>query len=80
VASGIQPERSGSGWDRAALWALVLVVLSVLVFIVIPDRAITYLSKHVAPTARDLVIVTWIAVAFLAMCWVFVRLQGTSRR
>jgi hypothetical protein len=63
-------------WDGAALRALAAVVLSLLMFIVIPDRVVTYLSRHVVPTARDLIVLAWVTFAFLFMCWAFVRLQG----
>jgi peptide/nickel transport system permease protein len=67
-------------------WILVIpflplaIVLSVVIFIVIPDRAFTYLSKHVVPLARDAILLTWMVVVFFAMCWLFVRLQSGRRR
>jgi hypothetical protein len=72
------PPRSSADerWDGAALRGLAAVVLSLIMFIVIPDRLVTYLSRHVIPAARDLIVLAWVTFAFLCMCWAFVRLQG----
>jgi hypothetical protein len=63
-------------WDGAVLRGLAAVFLSLILFIVIPDRLVTYLSRHVVPAARDLIVLAWVTFAFLLMCWAFVRLQG----
>jgi hypothetical protein len=74
--SGTPRSDGDERWDGAALRALAAVLLSLLMFIVIPDRIVTYLSRHVVPAARDLIVLAWVTFAFLFMCWAFVRLQG----
>ena len=74
--AGPTSSRSDERWGGAALRALAVVVLSLIMFVVIPDRVVTYLSRHVVPTARDLIVLAWVTFAFLFMCWAFVRLQG----
>jgi hypothetical protein len=69
-------DRSGSEWGKAAAAAAIMLVVSILVFVVVPNQLLTYLSLHVAPKQRDLLVATWWVVAFLGACWLFVRLQG----
>ena len=64
------------GWGRASLKALAVWVCALAGFVLIPDRLITYLSLHVSPTIRDLLVVLSFVIAFLLVSWVFVRLQG----
>lgn len=68
--------RDGSmTWGEALLRAAVLLVASVVVFLVVPDRLIAWLSLHVAPRLRDLLVTLWTAVAFVGVAYLFVRLQ-----
>jgi hypothetical protein len=62
-------------WAVAVVRAAVVLIASVVVFVVVPDRALAYLSLHVAPGVRDLLVTLWIAVAFVVMAAVFVRMQ-----
>jgi hypothetical protein len=64
----------------AAWKALILLALSFVGFMLIPDRLLSYLSVHVAPRTRDSFVSLWLAVFFVFMTWLFVRLQVTSRR
>jgi hypothetical protein len=80
VKAGPGRDIPAESWVGAAWRASVAIVLSVVIFIVIPDRAFTYLSKHVVPLARDAILLTWMVIAFFAMCWLFVRLQSGRRR
>jgi hypothetical protein len=64
-----------ASWTVAAVRAAIALVLSVVVFIVVPDRAIAKLSPHLSPRLLDTIVVAWITVVFLVMCWAFVRLQ-----
>lgn len=63
------------GWGRASLKALVVWVSALVVFVLIPDRLIAYLSLHVSPTTRDLSVLLFFVIAFLLESWLFVRLQ-----
>lgn len=61
----------GSGLSRAAL----LLAVSFVGFLLIPNRLVAYLSLHVAPRARDALVLLWVALFFVFMGWLFVRLQ-----
>jgi hypothetical protein len=65
----------GMSWAAAAVRATIVLFASVVVFIVVPDRALAYLSLHVAPGVRDLLVTLWIVVAFVAVARLFVRVQ-----
>jgi hypothetical protein len=65
----------GMSWAAAAVRATIVLIASVVVFIVVPDRALAYLSLHVAPGVRDLLVTLWIVVAFVAVARLFVRVQ-----
>jgi hypothetical protein len=67
--------RSAMGWTRPAIGAAVMIVLSYVAFVFVPNTLLGYLSTRVVPTWRDLIVVAWWAMAFVACCWVFVRLQ-----
>ena len=66
------PERS---WLRAAIGASVMIVLSFVAFVLVPNTLLGYLSTRVVPTWRDMIVVTYWMAAFVGCCWVFVRLQ-----
>ncbi len=70
---------AGAGWGKAAITAVFMLVVSILVFVIVPNQLLTYLSRHVIPRQRDLIVATWWAVSFVACCWLFVRLQGKQR-
>jgi hypothetical protein len=80
VAGGMIAPRSRAAtpavsWTVAAIRAAIALVLSVVVFILVPDRAIAKLSPHLSLHLLDTLVVVWITVFFLVMCWAFVRLQ-----
>jgi len=62
-------------WGAASLGAAAMILLSYLVFVLIPNMLLTYLTTRLTPTGRDLVVVGWWVLAFLLSCLVFVRLQ-----
>ena len=70
---------STTSWGRAGVAAAVMVVLSYLFFILIPNTLLGYLTTRLTPTGRDLVVAAWWAVAFVVACVIFVRLQGRRR-
>ncbi len=62
-------------WTRAIAGAALMLLASFLLLAIVPNQLLTYLSRHVAPKARDLLVTTWWVAAFLFCCWLFVRLQ-----
>jgi hypothetical protein len=77
------PEDAGApattSWGHAALAAAAMVAISFLVFVLIPNTLLGYLTTRMTPTGRDLVVATWWAVGFVAACVLFVRLQPRRR-
>jgi len=59
----------------AAWKAAAVLVVAVVGFMAIPDRLVVYLSLHVAPRARDAIVLAWVILFFLALSWAFVALQ-----
>ena len=55
--------------------AAIVLVVAVVLFLVVPDRLLAYLSLHLVPLWRDLAMLAYTAWAFLLACAVFVRLQ-----
>ncbi len=81
-SSGTQGEGAGSdgvapsaGWGDAIVRAAILLILSFVGFVIVPDRMQAYLSLHVVPRTRDGLVLLWVMAFFLFMCWMFVRLQ-----
>ncbi len=77
---GSNRERAGGdadarSWGAAFIAAAVMVLLSFLAFVLIPNSLLGYLTTRMTPTGRDLVVVGWWTLAFLISCVVFVRLQ-----
>ena len=58
--------------------AAIVLVVAVVLFLVVPDRLLAYLSLHLVPLWRDLAMLAYTAFAFLLACAVFVRLQGAQ--
>ncbi len=65
-------------WASAFMRAAILLVVTVALFVVVPDRLLAYLSLHLVPLWRDLAMLAYTAVAFVVGCIVFVRLQGAD--
>ncbi len=65
-------------WGSAFMRAAILLVVTVALFVVVPDRLLAYLSLHLVPLWRDIAMLAYTAVAFVAGCVVFVRLQGAD--
>ena len=66
---------NGGTWVGAAIRAAAMVVASVVVFALVPERLLTYLAIRVSPSVRDALVVLWWAIALAAMLALFVRLQ-----
>ncbi len=63
-------------WGSAIVRAAVVLIVAVVLFVIVPDRLLAYLSLHLVPLWRDLAMLAYTAVAFIVGCAVFVRLQG----
>ncbi|MDP9234303.1 MAG: hypothetical protein M3P01_07100 [Actinomycetota bacterium] len=76
--------RGGNGarrsWGSAAGTSVVVLGVSILAFMVIPNELIAFLSTRVEPTARDLLVSFWWVLALVACIWLFVRVQDQERR
>jgi hypothetical protein len=64
-----------TSWVRAIGLAAVMLAVSYLVFVLVPNNLVSYLSIHTSARNRDLLVTLWWAVAFVSGCWLFVRLQ-----
>ena len=78
-ASEVAGAPATTSWGHAALAAAAMVAISFLVFVLIPNTLLGYLTTRMTPTGRDLVVATWWAVGFVAACVLFVRLQPRRR-
>jgi hypothetical protein len=64
------------GWGIALTKSLLVIVLAVAGFVILPDRLFSYLALHVSPRARDGLVLLWVALAFVFVTWLFLRLQA----
>jgi hypothetical protein len=64
-----------SGWGGAALRAVLILVLSFVGFVIVPDRLLAFLATRVEPTPRDALVLIWVVVFFVVLTKVFVALQ-----
>jgi hypothetical protein len=67
-------------WLGAAIRAAVMLVVSVVVFALVPERLLTFLAIRVSPSVRDVLVVLWWVVALVATLVLFVRLQPRRTR
>jgi Na+-driven multidrug efflux pump len=81
--SGPAGETTGGGdrgslvraWGSAIAEAAVMLVASFVLLALVPNQLLTFLSRHVAPKLRDIVVTLWWIVAFVSCSWLFLRLQ-----
>lgn len=78
-SNGERVGSQGGSWISAILGAAAMVLVSFLVFVLIPNSLLAYLTTRMTPTGRDLVVVAWWVFAFVVSCVVFVRLQRRGR-
>jgi len=71
---------SGGGWGSDLARSGLVLILSFIGFVLLPDRLVGYLSLHVFPRTRDALVLVWIIAFFVFMSWLFVRLQGKEER
>ena len=62
-------------WGRSSAIGAALLVVAVVGFVVVPDRLLAFLSTRTAPRTRDALVVLYVVVFFIAISWVFVRVQ-----
>ncbi|MDP9300502.1 MAG: hypothetical protein M3P43_06365, partial [Actinomycetota bacterium] len=55
--------------------AVGMLLASFVLLVLVPNQLLSYVSRHAAPTQRDLLVSLWWVAAFLFCCWLFVRLQ-----
>ncbi len=51
-----------------------------LLLVLVPNNLLSYLSLHVEPKVRDVLVTLWWVAAFVACCVLFVRLQPNGKR
>jgi hypothetical protein len=59
----------------ATLRAALILVLSIVGFMIVPDRLLTFLATRVEPTLRDALVLLWNVIFFVVLVKVFVSLQ-----
>jgi hypothetical protein len=69
-----------TSWFRAAGLAVIMVIATYLLFVLVPNNLLSYLSLHTSPRNRDLLVTLWWMVGFVFACWLFVRLQRTRAK
>ncbi len=74
------PVEQQTSWARGIGLAAVVMLASYLVFVLIPNDLLTYLSTRTVPFTRDLLVTLWWMAAFVAACWLFVRVQRKHGR
>ena len=62
-------------WGRSSAIAAAVLVVAVVGFVVVPDRLLAFLSTRTAPRTRDALLVLYVVVFFIAILWLFVRVQ-----
>lgn len=67
--------RAAEGWLSAVVRAALIVALSVVGFVLVPDRIVIYLSEHARPGVRDLATLAWVLAWFVALSWLVTHLQ-----
>ena len=75
MSQQVSTSRTSSTWTRALIASAVMVVLTFVSLVLIPNTLLGYLTTRVVPTWRDLIVVTWWVLAFIGCAVVFVGLQ-----
>lgn len=69
----------GDGWSGAASRAALILAASAVGFLVIPDRAMAFLTTRLAPGTRDVLVSLWVVVCFVLLCWAVLVVQRRQR-
>lgn len=75
--SGRPRHNSGESWPIASVAGIAVTALSVAVFAVVPEWLLGGFLAD-TPLLRDLLLVVWTVVGFVALAWLVVRLQHRS--
>lgn len=62
-------------WGSAIVRAAVVIVMALALFVLVPDRLLAYISLHIVPFWRDVLMLCYVGVAFVLACWIFMRIQ-----
>lgn len=62
-------------WGGAAVRAAIMLVVSLVFLLWIPNRLLAYLALHLVPTARDLAMGVYFVVSVVIATAAFLRLQ-----
>lgn len=71
---------SGAQWAGSTLRAIALWVLAFAGFVAFPDWLVTHAFENLRPSGRDALVLAWIALWFVVLSWLFVRLQRGDDR
>jgi hypothetical protein len=75
MQEGLERGRLEMSWRVAVIRAAVMLLAGVLLFAIVPDRLLSYLSTRIVPGWRDFLMLVYVGVAFVVACWLFVVLQ-----
>lgn len=67
--------RRGDGWTRALAKSLLIIGVSALGFLVVPDILARELSEVATPAVGDAVVLGWTLACMFAASWLLVRVQ-----
>jgi len=67
-------------WVPALIKAAIVLALSWIGFLFIPNRLLAFLTTRVTPHARDALVTLWVIAFFIALSWLFVTFQKERRR
>lgn len=74
-------DRTTNGtWGMAAVRSAAVLGAGIFGFMLVPNQLLSYLSLHVRPAARDLLVAGWWVIALMVCTWLFVRIQGRRPR
>jgi hypothetical protein len=65
----------GSTWAGAVWKSALVLALAALGFLFVPDRLTSFFALRTGPNTRDLLVLLWVAVFFVFLTWLFIRLQ-----
>ncbi len=60
--------------------AAIVLALSWIGFLFVPNRLLAFLTTRVTPHARDALVTLWVIAFFIGLSWLFVTLQTGRRR
>jgi Kef-type K+ transport system membrane component KefB len=67
-------------WVPDLIKAAIVLALSWIGFLFVPNRLLAFLTTRVTPHARDALVTLWVIAFFIGLSWLFVTLQKVRRR